>query len=284
MQDYLRQKIAQWKDGVPFDEHNFALDKTEMYDENRDLTDDPTKAVEAREATNPYGSLHFAVGSGDDFWCFDYADLGDNRIAVHAVINSETGSFIETIFYGILSKRRAAYELRDLVDRAITWTYENNVRHSKKGWNQDPWYVLRSYLAGMKATPYRNYTANQLRFGKGKDDRIFVDIPFPCPKCKPEKGTRKRKRNWQAKFRNWIGASDRGLLIVGLRRRGRGAWIVPQDAPESVRQYFGCSEPDERGRVFSQDFKTLEELKAAVPTQEVDELTLAVLCEVDELY
>ena len=46
--------------------------------------------------TDPYGSLEYAVGSGDDFWCFDFhVDESRKRVRLHAVINSETGSFIQ---------------------------------------------------------------------------------------------------------------------------------------------------------------------------------------------
>lgn len=47
-----------------------------------------------KKITDPYGHLEFCIGSADDFWCFDYHTHKDNTITLHAVINSETGSFI----------------------------------------------------------------------------------------------------------------------------------------------------------------------------------------------
>jgi len=37
------------------------------------------------------------------------------------------------------------------------------------------------------------------------------------------------KRKWQARIRNWIGTASYGLMVSGLRRNGRGAWLPAVD-------------------------------------------------------
>lgn len=181
--DYNYQRIDGWKRGRPYDKYGHALSSVYWQDAAGDTTVDRLAAVKAVELTNPYGSLHFAVGSGDDFYCFDYAELGKGRVAVHVTINSETAHFIEDMHYGIHDEKTAAYELQGWVDDAITWAESNGVRHHKSGWNQDPWYVVRHYLAFvLNLPPWRDHTEKQLRFGKGPSDRGYLPLPFPCPR------------------------------------------------------------------------------------------------------
>ncbi len=172
MRDYLRQKIEKWQDGVPYDEYGHALNSTELYDANG-RTKDRQAATEAREITNPYGSLHFCVGSGDDFWCFDFAELADGRIAVHVAMNG-SGS-LEQLHYGIHDKEEGFRQLRHYVDEAVSWVVDCHMRHDRKGWNQDPFYVVREYLRSvLRVLPFANYADKQLRFGTGPSDRGWI--------------------------------------------------------------------------------------------------------------
>lgn len=93
--------------------------------------------------TDPYGELLFAIGNEDDFWCFDYDGEGD-VVRLHAVINSETGSFIMDAKKPVdLPKAEAADYALGLVDAAIVWCADNEVEHDEEGWNQDPYYFYR---------------------------------------------------------------------------------------------------------------------------------------------
>jgi hypothetical protein len=95
--------------------------------------------------TDPYGNLLFAVGSGDDFWCFDYATHGDGTMTLHAMINSETGSFIQNAEEPVrVPYAKAVAEAVRLTDRALEWAADNEVRLDMKGWNQDPAYFVRA--------------------------------------------------------------------------------------------------------------------------------------------
>lgn len=123
----------------------------EGYPGGRYLELDEEVIIGVELKTDPYGALEFAVGTGDDFWCFDYAlDPGDldrdGWIKLHAVINSETGSFIQNaeppLFLPI--GEDAIKAAAGLVSAALDWCAENGVRHHFKGWNQDPAYFVRS--------------------------------------------------------------------------------------------------------------------------------------------
>ena len=46
--------------------------------------------------------------------------------------------------------------------------------------------------------------------------------------------TRQETHIWQANFR----VSLLGVMCVGLRRRGRGKWLSPNDVPNEVREYI----------------------------------------------
>lgn len=137
--DYHYQTIKRYEliNGikVPVSEYGFYL----SWEDTRD--------DEARELTNPYGALEFAIGSGDDFHCFDYAHLPDGRIILDATVNSETGSFIQGAGYEVVSPAGAVDAASGFVDMAIDWLYESGppfVRHTIRGWNQDPYYFVRA--------------------------------------------------------------------------------------------------------------------------------------------
>jgi len=135
--------------GYPKDRWGHLLDK---YDERDTLF---------RELTSPYGSLHFAVGDGEDFYCFDFATItgpnGHNFIILHSTINSETACFIEGGSYEVITpvqdETLAADVALGMTDDALEWVSEpfyschNRMKygkHTKRGWNQDPWYFYRS--------------------------------------------------------------------------------------------------------------------------------------------
>ena len=106
-----------------------------------EIDDDPQ--IETKGKTDPYGKLEWAVGNGDDFVCFDFhAEYG--YVILHAVLNSETGHFIEDFEPPVkVPFTQAVAEARNLVESALDWCVNNDVRHSVKGWNQDPYYFVR---------------------------------------------------------------------------------------------------------------------------------------------
>jgi len=124
--DYHYQKIAKMVEGVPFDEWNHALDRQDI------------RGNEARDLTSPYGCLCYGMGDGDDFHCFDAAvvhlDSGD-MIAIHSVINSETGCFIQDGGYDIVKPEIAVAVAQGMVDQAYDWMADNEVR--QYGWGKN---------------------------------------------------------------------------------------------------------------------------------------------------
>lgn len=112
------------------------------YPPEYDRPDEPIEEPPKLE-TDPYGNLEYAVGSGDDFICFDFA-CEDGWMKLHAVVNSETGSFIEDFGKAaIVRYQDAVAEAVSMTEAALDWCATNNVRLDLKGWNQDPYYFAR---------------------------------------------------------------------------------------------------------------------------------------------
>lgn len=72
---------------------------------------------------------------------------------------------------------------------------------------------------------------------------------------------KKFQREWQAKFTNWVGGSRFGVLCAGVRRRGRGPWIRPIDAPEVVREFLALKQTPGAGRWYCQEFQNLDTMQ-----------------------
>jgi hypothetical protein len=148
-QDYLYRKSTGTDPitGYPLDEWGHLLNLEDHRGQGRTL--------EYKDLTSPYGSLEFAIGSGDDFWCFDYATVADRWVALHATINSESGSFIMDApdGYHVVPYAEAATLALGLTDRALDWVADNNLRHTRRGWNQDPYYFFRCVYLATHPTP-----------------------------------------------------------------------------------------------------------------------------------
>ena len=143
--DYCHLTIASYETingiRVPLDEYGHYLDWTDI------------RGSEARQLTSPYGSLEFAIGSGDDFHCFDYATLPDGDLVLHSVIDSETGGFIQDAGYHQVLPSEAVDVAIGFVNAAIDWLYQGgdtSIRHSTRGWNQDPYYFVRCVARNVK--------------------------------------------------------------------------------------------------------------------------------------
>jgi hypothetical protein len=155
---------------VPVDEDGHYLDW-------HDIRTGPDGKQKARELTSPYGSLEFAVGydsedsdeendeffedDGDWMRCFDYAELPDGRIVLHAVTNSDSGGFIEGSGYYVVTKEEAPAQAMEMVDDALESLCINNRSHDEEGWNQDPYYFVRSVMAACGIEPYASADDNR---------------------------------------------------------------------------------------------------------------------------
>lgn len=160
MTDYQVKAIRAWVDGIPFDEYGYALMNNDLYDDNKKPTlNNPTIAI---QATNPYGILEYAVGSDDDFVCFDYHVFDNGKVALHAVLNSETGCFIQDFEYVITDKENALEAALQMVEGAINWCYENRIKHKRKNWNQCPYYFYNSVAKELGIKQFKD--DKELRF------------------------------------------------------------------------------------------------------------------------
>ena len=116
---------------VPVDAHGHYLDWEGLI------------GKEARTLTDPYGDLHYAIGGKDDFICMDFCELVDGRIILHAVLNSETGSFIQDFKYLVVYQGEAVAMADGIMQAALNWCDANKVWHAAKDWDQDPYYFVR---------------------------------------------------------------------------------------------------------------------------------------------
>lgn len=84
--------------------------------------------------TDPYGHISWAVGSDDDFVCFDYyVERRTKRVLLHAVVNSETGHFVQDFIKPTWVAFATAPEAaRDMVNSGVEWCIENGVRFNKR--------------------------------------------------------------------------------------------------------------------------------------------------------
>jgi hypothetical protein len=158
---------------VPVAEGGYHLDPDDIRVRNG--------VTEARELTSPYGALHYAVGysepddegdespddesSGDWERCFDYAELPDGRIILHAVDNSESGGYIEGYAYEVVSKDEAPARAMEMVEDALETICLHGREHDEEGWNQDPYYFVRSVMGACGIEPYASAPYNENRRG-----------------------------------------------------------------------------------------------------------------------
>jgi hypothetical protein len=104
--------------------------------------------------TDPYGHLTWAIGSSEDFWCFDYHSHEDGTVTLHAVINSDAGHFIADAEPPCtLPADQAVAEARRLTESALDWCSAHDIEHDTEGWNQDPSYFWRCVESAVNGLP-----------------------------------------------------------------------------------------------------------------------------------
>lgn len=172
--------------GYPRDEYKHILDPINDYDGC------PVKGwnkagTKLCNTTSPYGFLAYACGSGDDFHCFDFRVINAGPlgqfIILHATVNSETGGFIEDSSYTVLpcnsikERALAIVEAGGMTSDAVVWCDNNAVRHTRKGWNQDPDYFVRAVARELFGYLFDDkITEHQIRFGGKRVEKIVAEI------------------------------------------------------------------------------------------------------------
>lgn len=181
--------------GYPRTEYRHLLQTTNLHN-GAVIPDWDKPGTELLNFTSPYGHLEFAVGSGDDFYCFDYEviDAGPRGkfIILHAVINSETGGFIQDAFHGYevlpcntMAQEADAVRLAfGMVDQALEWCAHNDIKHSTKGWNQNPAYFPIAVARALRPYRFKNPKTGEqyaVRKNNTKAHKIALEIAFPIP-------------------------------------------------------------------------------------------------------
>lgn len=160
--------------GYPVDQYGHLLDKD-------DLMTGQEKEIkvgdELYNLTSPYGFLEFAVGSADDFYCFDYRTItgkdGKQYMVLHSVINSETGSYIQDGSYNVVPIEDACPHAAGMAEEASRWCGENSIRHNRSGWNQDRLYFFRAVCANVGD---KEFSDRQKRYGGKRIERFCEEM------------------------------------------------------------------------------------------------------------
>lgn len=178
--------------GYPRDEYQHLLQTTSL-DDGDVIPDWFKKGTELPNFTSPYGHLEFAVGSGDDCYCFDYAviDAGPEGrfIILHAVIDSETKGSIQDAHHGYkvlpvntTAQQKAAVRAAfGLMAQAQDWCAHNDIKHSVKDWGQNPAYFPICVARALRPYKFNNPKTNaayNVRKNNTKAHKIALEIAY----------------------------------------------------------------------------------------------------------
>jgi hypothetical protein len=164
--------------GYPMDEYKHLLGPQDANGELVEGWQEP--GTELFNLTSPYGFLQFANGNGDDFLCMDYTTINVDEgkyLILHTVLNSETGSFIQSAGYEVLpvntraEKREALLTTYGMMDGGF-----EDVRHSVKGWNQDVWYWSRCVARALFPDEMKKFSERQMRHGGKRIEAAINNI------------------------------------------------------------------------------------------------------------
>ncbi len=178
--------------GYPLTYYGHLLQTTDLHDGAIiDAWDKP--GTELPNFTSPYGHLEFAIGSGDDFYCFDYEVINAGPrgkfVILHATINSESGGFImdaphgyEVLPVNTMAQASAAVRAAfGLMDQALEWCHHNDIRHTVKGWNQNPAYFPICVALALRPYKFKNAKTGAqyaVRKGNAKAHNIAREIAY----------------------------------------------------------------------------------------------------------
>lgn len=178
--------------GYPRDQWGHLLQTANLNDGAIALNWDK-RGTELQNFTSPYGHLEFGIGSGDDFYCFDYEVISAGPrgrfIILHAMINCESGGFIEDAPYGyevlplntMAEERTAIRKAFGMAGQAQEWCMHNDVKHSTIGWNQNTEYFPICVARALFPYKFRNQKTGQelsVRKNNAKAHKIAQGLAF----------------------------------------------------------------------------------------------------------
>lgn len=146
--------------------------------------------------TSPYGHLNFCVGTSDDFYCFDYADVDAGPrgkfMILHATVNSETGSFIEGAGYEVMpnntmkDQQQIVIAAFGMVDQALEYlSYSDKpLKHTVRGWNQQPYYFALAVARNLSPWRFKLKNGKDMPYRKAyaKAFKVATEMAFPTKK------------------------------------------------------------------------------------------------------
>lgn len=92
------------------------------------------------------------------------------------------------------------------------------------------------------------------------------------------------KHAWQVRFGSWLGNAKYGVLCTGMRRRGKGNWIHPKDAPKELIEFL-CLTETKGGNYACAEFKSIQDVQSAsnITKSVVTQNAITFFCEIDEI-
>jgi hypothetical protein len=112
------------------------------------------RVVDNGKTTDPFehgGGLYFSLldlpedeaWDGDDHIDFDFLPL-EQHVAIHAVIDCDSGGFVEDFGYGVVRYEEAIDTLQGMMDEAWEWFGNNHPEHFDKVDESDAMRVMQS--------------------------------------------------------------------------------------------------------------------------------------------
>ncbi len=144
--------------GYPRDKYAHLL-RTADVNDGRIVPDWMVPGTSLHNWTSPYGHLEIAIGNSKDFWCFDFESINagprGHFVVLHAVCNSENGSFIMDMEYHVLpantyhEQKHVVFVANEMREAALSWCAANRVAHDRAGWNQNDRYFPIAVAAAL---------------------------------------------------------------------------------------------------------------------------------------
>lgn len=103
--------------------------------------------------TDPCRRLEFAVGSREDFICFDFSMIDNQTFVLHSVIHTSGCGFLSDAAYCIVPAGHAVEAAYQMVREARQWCGEYGIEHDGLIWSSGPGDFLKAVQAF--ARPFR---------------------------------------------------------------------------------------------------------------------------------
>ena len=138
------------------------------------------------------------------------------------------------VMVGYKIRKGRMFEVAHTCDNDDNWEADDSHDVDLPGWKE--WQRIYDYDASRKAM------VDYFRFVVETGEDPLDEFRYVHLRIKGKATASPRK--WQVKVSDWIGGKAHGLMVVGVRRRGRGPWLPLEDAPIEVRDYLMEGHPE----------------------------------------